>query len=473
MKKAWEWDYELFCNATPVKDRTDLIQWDNLLEGKFLEEARQMLENGKGAWVKPLPESRAPYSKMLGAIDSMANMGYDVAEAERLIPLAFDAIRDDRLIDLQVLNARVFKCLAEAPKLEGHPYWSHTIYESFEQYVQKADLCDYPDYRLPERTKLLDQIHAGWLGEIIGSALGTAVEGFKSSQLWEVFGEIDGYVKPPETLNDDITFELALLEAFREKGYDITSDDIADRWVGLIPFAYTAEEVALRHLRSGVYPPDSGYLVNPYREMIGAAMRAAICGALAPGRPRLAAELAWKDGRVSHHNNGILAEVFNAVMVSMAYVETDMRTVLQKAIAAVPADSELYTVLEFAQNACKSSSTYREAWEKCEERYKQYNWVHCYPNMASEVIAITFAGNDFNKAMSILIMAGQDNDCTGGPIGHAYGVMLGTKALDTKFTEPLEDRLDTYVRTMETQSITSLSEKTIDAILAHADGAKL
>ncbi|MCQ4735683.1 ADP-ribosylglycohydrolase family protein, partial [Anaerotruncus colihominis] len=106
--------------------------------------------------------------------------------------------------------------------------------------------------------------------------------------------------------------------------------------------------VALRHMRSGIYPPQSGYLVNPYREMIGEAMRAAVCGALAPGRPRLAAELAWKDGRVSHHNNGILAEVFNAVLVSMAYVETDMQTVLQKAMRAVPQDSELYTVLEFA-----------------------------------------------------------------------------------------------------------------------------
>ena len=467
MKQAWEWDYEMFSGAVPVKDRTDLIQWDNLLEGKFLEEARQMLESGKGAWTKPLPKSKAPYSKMLGAISSMANMGYDVTEADKLIPLAFDAIREDRLIDLQVLNARVFKALAEAPKIEGHPYWSCVVYESFEQYLQNAQLCEYPDYRLPGREELFDRVHAGWLGEIIGSALGTAVEGFKSSRLWEVFGEIDGYVKPPETLNDDITFELALLEAFREKGYAIDSDDIADKWVGLIPFAYTAEEVALRHMRSGIYPPQSGYLVNPYREMIGAAMRAAICGALAPGRPRLAAELAWKDGRVSHHNNGILAEVFNAVLVSMAYVETDMRTVLEKAMRAIPMDSEFYTVLEFAFEACEKSATYREAWELCEEKYKHYNWVHCYPNMASEVIAIYFAGNDYQKAMSILMMSGQDNDCTGGPIGHAYGAMLGTAALDKKFTEPLEDRLDTYVRTMETQSITSLSEKTTDAILKH------
>ena len=54
MKRAWEYDYEFFCDAIPVRDRTDLIQWDNLLEGKFLEEARQMLETGKGAWIKPL-----------------------------------------------------------------------------------------------------------------------------------------------------------------------------------------------------------------------------------------------------------------------------------------------------------------------------------------------------------------------------------------------------------------------------------
>ena len=92
---------------------------------------------------------------------------------------------------------------------------------------------------------------------------------------------------------------------------------------------------------------------------------------------------------------------------------------------AVPQDSELYTVLEFAFDACEKSPDYRAAWELCEERYKHYNWVHTYPNLASEVVAVYFAGNDYNKAMSILMMSGQDNDCTGGPVGHAYGAMLG------------------------------------------------
>ena len=427
MKRAWEYDYEFFCDAIPVRDRTDLIQWDNLLEGKFLEEARQMLETGKGAWIKPLPESKAPYSKMLGAISSMRNMGYDVQEADLLIPEAFKAIDEDRLIDLQIINARVFKALAEAPKIESHPYWSYTVYNSFEQYAQSVKFQEYPDYKLPGQEALFEKVHAGWLGEIIGSALGTAVEGFKSSRIWEVFGEITEYVKPPETLNDDITFELALLEAFREKGYDITSEDIADKWVGYIPFAYTAEEIALNHLRHGIYPPESGYVANPYREMIGAAMRAAICGALAPA----------------------------------------MQVILDKAMRMIPRDSEFYSVLAFACQACGQSRDYRQAWELCEEKYKEYNWVHAYPNLAAEVVAIRFAGNSFERAMTILMMAGQDNDCTGGPIGHAYGVMLGLGALDDKFVAPLRDQLDTYVRTMESQSITSLSKKTTDAILKY------
>ena len=50
-------------------------------------------------------------------------------------------------------------------------------------------------------------------------------------------------------------------------------------------------------------------------------MRAGICGMAAPGDPYMAARLAWRDGEVSHANNGILGEVFNAVMTSLAICE--------------------------------------------------------------------------------------------------------------------------------------------------------
>ena len=61
-------------------------------------------------------------------------------------------------------------------------------------------------------------------------------------------------------------------------------------------------------------------------------MRGGVCGMAAPGDPKMAAKLAWEDAIVSHHNNGVLGEVFNAVMVSLAFVEEDVKKVCRMAI---------------------------------------------------------------------------------------------------------------------------------------------
>ena len=160
------------------------------------------------------------------------------------------------------------------------------------------------------------------------------------------------YPRAPNTFNDGITYELALLKAVEKCGKNITSADIAEQWVALVPMGWPAEEIALANLKLGVFPPMSGYMNNPYREWIGAQMRGVICGQLFPGKPYEAARLAWMDGQVSHHNNGILGEVFNAVMASLAYVETDIRRIVELAICMIPSDSEYCTVVQFAWDEC-------------------------------------------------------------------------------------------------------------------------
>src|SRR3712207_8823928 len=52
-----------------------------------------------------------------------------------------------------------------------------------------------------------------------------------------------------------------------------SSKDIAKEWVGLIPAGWSAEDIALKNIRMGIFPPESGYKNNPYREWIGAQMR--------------------------------------------------------------------------------------------------------------------------------------------------------------------------------------------------------
>jgi hypothetical protein len=140
------------------------------------------------------------------------------------------------------------------------------------------------------------------------------------------------------------------------------------QWLALIPAGWLAEQIALDNLRRGIYPPDpaagmpdlepgadlfsfpaSGSWKNPYREWIGAQMRGAVCGQVAPGNPREAARLAWLDGVVSHTGNGALGEVFNALLVSLAFIESDMRRCLDRAIAFIPADSEYYVYIFFKE----------------------------------------------------------------------------------------------------------------------------
>ncbi|MCI8938083.1 MAG: hypothetical protein HFI44_14755 [Lachnospiraceae bacterium] len=73
--------------------------------------------------------------------------------------------------------------------------------------------------------------------------------------------------------NDDLTFELAFLETFIRKGYDLTAADVAEDWAAKLPFAFTAEGIALKNIKNGIYPPESGKFRNPFRELIGAQMR--------------------------------------------------------------------------------------------------------------------------------------------------------------------------------------------------------
>lgn len=113
---------------------------------------------------------------------------------------------------------------------------------------------------------------------------------------------------------------LKLLERY---GHNFTSADVAETWLLGIPafHACTAERVAIRNLMTGILPPQTGRRRNPYREWIGAQIRADFFGYIAPGNPAAAAAMAYRDGVVSHTKNGVYGEMFIAAWLSLCYVE--------------------------------------------------------------------------------------------------------------------------------------------------------
>ena len=440
MKKAWEIAYDIFSNAKPVILSNEDQGWGSLKAVSVFYDSLLSLD-----WSSNVPGSGAPEKIMVASIQALENRGCTVENGYELLERGMKAHLEGNYIELQKISAEMRNAFLNVKKNEESEYWLFKQYENYSEYEKKVSFIDYTEVDI-NTEKFKDQIRAAWMSQLIGAAMGTMVEGYTSKNLYKAFGDVKDYIREPNTYNDDITFEFAFLDAFKERGYDVTSKDIALSWVGLIPCGWSAEEIALRNIRAGFMPPESGKFNNPFSEWIGAQMRGAICGMVAPGNLKLAAELAWKDGQVSHINNGILGEVFNAVMVSMAFVCDDVKEIVKTAIELIPKDSEYYSVVSFAYNSCMKHSDWHDALEECERKYIKYNWIHAYPNACCEIIALLYGDSNYEKTLNIITMCGLDADCNAGMIMPILGIQKGMCIIPERLISPAFKKLTTYMR---------------------------
>lgn len=458
-KKAWEYTREIVETMVPFSERAQITPFDaNIEKGK-----RDMAEM-KALWHCLHEEARTNLFNLAYAVQDKGNLGYDVTEAEELLEQGLAELARNNEIGLYRITCRLFHAINNAPKLPDHPHWKYTEYNSFEQYKQSVQFVKYPKLEL-SREELYDRIYAGWMAQICAGAVGTPLEGYHLLNIEKAFGWVDRYIKMPEQYNDDLTFELVFLEEFAKAGNDIKACDIAEMWAARIPSAFTAETIALKNIKDGIYPPETGKYNNPYCEFIGAQMRGGVCGMVAPGNPELAAELAWRDGTVSHANNGIIGEVFNAIMVSLGFVESDLKKICRMAIDMVPADSEYRAVVEYAWSACEKYGNWREAWLDCDQKFKEYCWIHAYPNAAIEVIALYFCENDYERLVSLVAMCGLDVDCNAAQVANIPAVYSGMKIIDKRWWEPFGSVMETYLRGREHIRFCDLANDTVDAIV--------
>lgn len=326
--KAWQRKRESILNAIPYYEEDDN---ETILEEQASGPEQAQDAKTKVYWHSQVPGSRAPESICNACIQAIENRGYRVPEAEKLLEQGFKALEEDDIIALHKLTYQVFIAAYEAEIDPDSDYWKQNFYDSFEQLEEKISFPEKMDVPIDET--YVEKTYAGWLSQIIGGAYGACIEGYTGENIRKRYGEVDRYIRKPNTYNDDITYELALLMAYQQHGKDTTAEDIAYEWIARIPAGWSAEDFALRNLKAGIMPPESGTFHNPFNEWIGAQMRGAICGQLYPGDLKSAAKAAYMDASTSHARNGILGELFNAMMVSMAYVENDVRTILKQCIA--------------------------------------------------------------------------------------------------------------------------------------------
>lgn len=456
--KAWEMAYELFSNAKPTILKEEEQGWSVLKQVADFYDNILSLD-----WSSNVPGSGAPEKIMIASIQALENRGYTVENAYELLEKGTKAFEENNKVELQRISAELRNAFLNAKKNESSDYWNYKYYNSFEEYEKNVSFKEYEEIDT-ESDIFRDKIKAAWMSQLIGAAMGTMVEGYTSENLYKTFGPVKDYIREPNTYNDDITFEIAFLDAFKQKGYNVSSRDIALSWIALIPCGWSAEELALRNIRLGMMPPESGKFNNPFNEWIGAQMRGAICGMVAPNNPRLAAELAWKDGEVSHANNGILGEIFNAVMTSLSFGCDDVKEIVKTAISLIPQDSEYYSVIDFAYNSCLKNENWQDALKECEQKYIKYNWIHAYPNACCEIIALMYGDGDYEETLHIITMCGIDADCNAGMIMPIIGIQKGMRIIPKRLIHKEFDCLITYMRQYEKIMLDELVNDTLNSI---------
>ncbi len=384
----------------------------------------------------------------------MFNRGYDVSEAEKLITQALVCLENGSLNELERISRQILKRLNEAPVDAGHPAHQFSRPETWPDIrasFPAASGSGFPGVSEPDQHKLKDKILGGWYGQIAGGSYGTAIEGYSGETLRRVYGErLNGYIKKPETLNDDITFELAVLKAAEEAGSALKAENIADMWLEFIPFGWSAEYFALENLHRGFYPPESGRLGNFFSEWIGAQMRTMVWGYLAPGNPIKAAEYAFMDSSISHGANGIYGGIHSAVLSSLAFVMNDTRELLLESRNFIPVNTESASFFDLAVESVKKHDDHIDSWKSLEESIRTYNWIHVYPNMMAVIHGLWYCRNDISRLFRILADCGADVDCNAGEAGSVLGIMF---PIHSKWTE-------TYVPGMEKMKISDLAEWT-------------
>jgi len=257
--------------------------------------------------------------------------------------------------------------------------------------------------------------------------------------------------------DDDIRYTVLGLEILRNKGAGFTTKDVMEAWISHLPYALvcTAETQAYRNyvLRYRVHMGspreiDWSWVAthqNPYREFIGAQIRADSWGYAAPGGPELAADFAWRDARMSHVKNGIYGEMFVAAMIAAGFALEDPLAVVRAGLAEIPRRSRLHGEMEQVIEICRryrfSCTAFEQVFAEIDALLGHYSPIHTNNNAALVVAALLLGRDDFENVITLAVMGGWDTDCNGATAGSIYGAMFGAEKIPAKWKDRLQDTL--------------------------------
>lgn len=292
------------------------------------------------------------------------------------------------------------------------------------------------------KNEYLDKLHACWLGKNIGGTMGAPYEGARWYLDIKGFATEGGEPSP----NDDLDLQLVWLCALEDIGAEnFNANYLAEYWLDWIPPHWNEYGICKTNLRLGLLPPMSGEVDNEkWKTSNGAWIRSEIWASLAPGVPDVAVKYATMDAMLDHGvSEGSCAEIFTACLQSLAYVESDIRVLLDSALKKIPEDSMTSKSVRLAIKCYDEGIDYRTAKDKVLELNRELGWFQAPANLAFVTIGLLYGEGDFKKSLIYAINCGDDTDCTGATVGAILGIIGGTAAIPEELKAHVGDRIVT------------------------------
>ncbi|HAC80969.1 MAG: ADP-ribosylglycohydrolase family protein [Candidatus Binatia bacterium] len=318
------------------------------------------------------------------------------------------------------------------------------------------------------------RIRRAWQGRISGCQLGKPIEALSMMQ---GFDSLQSYLEQAKALplrdyvphiegtlvdiarkscreylcrsepDDDITYSVLALMMLEEHGRGLNTAHVARTWLRYLPAGatFTAERAAYNILAQEA---ETGFLFgappnfdlelcsdNEYNDWIGAQIRADVYGWVCPGEPALAADLASRDARLSHRDEGVFGAAFIAALGAAIPASDGFAEAVAEARKQIPEGSACLAAVDLAVSLHGT----KDGMARIRERYADLSPVHTVNNLAVVVLGLLEGEDDFSQAIGDTVSAGWDTDCNGATVGGLWG--LGPGEIPALWTKPWQDRV--------------------------------
>lgn len=320
--------------------------------------------------------------------------------------------------------------------------------------------------RVLDRVDYEDRLRAMWLGEAIGNWTGIPLENafvnppFLTDASWGQppapgYPPIGFIFQNPWRSDDDTDIEYVFLHALTTTGaLRLSPQQISDFWRPHINHhVWNSNRNARNLMERGVLPPATSMgACNILRTLISAQLTIEFYGALNPGMPDRALEMADLSVHTAAYGNAAHACQFYIILYSLATQAPSSLSaadqcvwLVEQARRFIPSTSKAADVCDFVLADFRANPD-RDNWELTRDRiYERYQlnpaangfryrgFSDSSVNFATGVMSLLYGGGDYRRTIQIGTLSGWDCDNQPATMGGLLGLVLGYKNLAAQF----------------------------------------